>query len=367
MIAILYPQFYGIGGIARYLDSFLANLPENNDKVYLITGDEYCEDRVFSNVEIIHIAFSSNRFSMFFWMLKAREVLTDLFEKNKIRAINLHIPPLIPGLMLPKHIPLILTAHTTYIGMSGQFYQKSYFTSQWGWLEVRIKRMMEAIIFKRATKIITLTEQGRQEIATYGFNKPVVVIPNGVDTQLFKPNNTVNKIYDVLFCGRIELRKGSRGMVEVCKQLIHHKKDISILIVGYGDDYEWVCNALAEFKGNVELTGKVPFSEMQNYYHQSKLYVSTSYYEGLPGTCLEAMAMGLPAVVWDFLFYKDLVIDGTTGLIVEPNNYDLMASKIIRLLNDEEMLNQLKKNTRSNVVTSYQWAALSERVIGVMN
>ena len=185
----------------------------------------------------------------------------------------------------------MLTAHTTYLGMSGRFYETKHFVSQWSGLSLIIKSWMEHRIFSLTSKVITLTEQGRQEVLAYGFKGPVTVIPNGADVKLFTSNDAVEKDIDVLFCGRIETRKGSRPMVELCSHLIAKKPDIRIAIVGYGDDEAWVKAALAPYGHNVLMTGKVPFSEMLGYYNRSRVYASTSYYEGLPGTCLEAMAM----------------------------------------------------------------------------
>ncbi|HYN54504.1 MAG TPA: glycosyltransferase family 4 protein [Methylotenera sp.] len=365
MIAIVFPQFYGVHGIARYLDSFLTNLPANHPTIYLITGDEFRSERHFTGVEIIHIPFTTNRFNLFFWSLKARKILIQLHTQKKIQYVNLHIPPLIPGFFMPKHIPLILTAHTTYIGMSGRIYPKQFFVSQWGKLEIAFKLWMEKQFFKQAAKIITLTEQGRQELLTYGITKPIEIIPNGVDTQSFTPAQSVVKEYDVLFCGRIELRKGSRAMVEVCQALIQEKNDVRILIVGYGDDDVWVKAQLGAYAANVLFTGKVNFSEMQNYYAKSKLYVSTSYYEGLPGTCLEAMAMGLPAVVWDFLFYRGLVEHGKTGYLVEPNNTYAMSEKIIEVLSDTAIYSYLQSNTRPHIEDNYDWKNLTKKILSV--
>jgi hypothetical protein len=69
---------------------------------------------------------------------------------------------------------------------------------------------MERHILDRSAQVITLTEQGRQELARYGRHGGVVVIPNGVDTATFIEDPTVAQDIDVLFCGRIERRKGSR-------------------------------------------------------------------------------------------------------------------------------------------------------------
>ena len=365
MIAIIYPQFYGVGGIARYLDSFLSNLPSNHLPVYMITGDEHRDMRSYPGVEIIHIPLSSNRLSLFLWSLKARKLLIQLYDQGKIHWVNLHSPPLIPGLFLPKHIPTVLTAHTTYLGMSGCYYEARHFQSQWSWGSLKIKSWMERRIFGLSSRVITLTEQGRQEVLAYGFKGPVSVIPNGADLKLFRHEESAKKDIDLLFCGRIEFRKGSRAMVELCRQLIFKKPDLRICIVGYGDDEVWVKEALAPYGENVLMTGKVPFSEMIGYYNRGHIYVSTSYYEGLPGTCLEAMAMQLPTVVWDFLFYRRLVIDGETGLLVAPNDFGSMTDKILMLLSHPKQAVEIGKNGRLLLEKEYNWIKLTRDVLGV--
>lgn len=363
MIAIVYPQFYGVGGIARYLDSFLANLPPEHPPIYLITGDEHRMERAYPGVEIIHIPFSSSRFNLFIWGWRARRLLTRMYAEGNIQWINLHFPPLIPGLLLPSHIPLLLTAHTTYLGMSGRFYETQHFKSQWGALSLAIKSWMERRIFARSSRVITLTEQGRQEVLTYGFKGPVTVIPNGADARLFTPDESVAKDFDVLFCGRIELRKGSRAMVELCRRLVAAKPDIRICIVGYGDDDAWVCSELGSLEKNVHLAGKVPFTQMIDYYNRSRVYVSTSYYEGLPGTCLEAMAMQLPAVVWDFLFYRGLVEENQTGFPVGVNDFDSMRDTVLSLLSNPGLAASLGRNGRNLLLQDYHWPKLAHQVL----
>ena len=165
----------------------------------------------------------------------------------------------------------------------------------------------------------------------------------------------------------IEHRKGSRAMVDVCKALIKTKNDIKILIVGYGDDDVWVNSQLSIYAKNITLTGKVGFSQMQNYYSRSKIYISTSYYEGLPGTCLEAMAMGLPVIVWDFLFYRDLVEHAKTGYLVEPNNVNEMAKLATEVLGDEQARLKLTHHARKHAEIDYNWTNLAAKILRVFN
>ena len=365
MIAIVYPQFYGVGGIARYLDSFLANLPENHPTIYVITGDEHRVERHYKGVEIIHIPFTISRFNLFIWGWKARQIVQRLYNQGKIQVINLHFPPMIPGLLFPAHIPIFLTVHSTYLGMSGKFYPKKYFESEISWLPLKIKRWMESRLYKNCIGAITLTEFGRQQMLAYGFDQPVTIIPNGVDLNQFKASTNVVKNIDVIFSGRIELLKGCKPMVEVCKQLIARKNDILIYIVGYGDEENWVREQLKGLSKNVVMTGKVAFSEMMGYYNRSRIYVSTSYYEGLPGTCLEASAMGLPTIAWDFLFYHGLVLPNKTGFLIVPNDVEAMALKIIETLADKPAYAELSANTRAHVESHYDWANLSQQILQV--
>lgn len=363
MIAIVYPQFYGVGGIARYLDSFLSNLPPDHPPVYLITGDEHQVARRYPGVEIIHIPFSSSRFSLFIWGWTARREVIRLHGAGKIQWVNLHFPPLIPGLFLPRHIPVVLTVHSTYLGMSGNFYPKKFYTSEINWLTLKIKMWMESRIYKNSSRAITLTEFGREQVLAYGYDKPITIIPNGVDLNQFTTSSDNPKDIDVVFTGRIERLKGSKGMVEICRRLVEKKKNILIYIVGYGEEENWVRQQLGDLTENVIMTGKVPFAKMMGYYNRSRVYASTSYYEGLPGTCLEAMAMQLPAVVWDFLFYRGLVVEGETGLLAEPNDYGLLTDKVLALLSNPQLAADMGRRGRVLLEAEYNWTKLAKEML----
>ena len=365
MIAIIYPQFYGIGGIARYLEAFLSNLPDEHPKIYLITSDEYMVERHYPNVELIHLPYSQSRLSMLIWSWRARRLVKQLYAQNKIQIVNLHIPPFIPWFGIPGYIPYVLTAHTTYLGMSGKFYKGQYFSSQWGMLETRLKMMLEKLIFRSAKRIIALTNQGMQELHQYHIKTPISVIPNGVDTQTFATGHYRKEI-DVLFCGRIERRKGSDAIVALCKVLVALNPDIRIAIVGYGEDEGLMRDDLAAYAKNVHMYGKVDFFQTKIFYQKSKMYVSTSYYEGLPSTCLEAMACGLPAIVWDFAFYHTLVKNGVNGYLIEPAQVDLMATRIIEVLEDVALLEQLGLRARGHVEQHYQWKHLAISVVELL-
>jgi glycosyltransferase involved in cell wall biosynthesis len=365
MIAVVYPQFYAVGGIARYIESFLSNIAPGSPPIMLITGGTPpSQTSSYAGVEVFHIGDPGmDRAGLLGWGLRVRKLLRRLHAEGRVRCINFHAPPLIPGLLLPPQIPMVLTAHTTYLGMSGRFYPQRHFESQWNAGSLTVKLAMERRLFTTASKVVALTEQARAEVLSYGYKGPIAVIPNGADTRSFSPDPAAAKTVDVLFGGRIERRKGSRSMVQLCKALVAARPAIRIVIVGYGDDDSWVRRELEPLAPAVQLVGKVPFERMRDYYSRSRVYASTSYYEGLPGTCLEAMAMGLPAVVWDFLFYRGLVLDGQTGFLVAPNEIERMKTQVLRLLDDPETARRMGEQGRQILQSGYQWQSLTPRIL----
>jgi glycosyltransferase involved in cell wall biosynthesis len=362
MIVVICPEFFGVHGIARYVSSFLNNLPPGK-RVCLLTTTDGFRPLAMAGVEVFAIPVPKGRFGLVLWALKAVRVIRSIDRNEQISAINYHFPPLIPGLALPRDIPMVLTAHTTYLGMSGSFYKTRYFESPWGKVSLLVKRAMEHFILRRASGVIVLTEQGRSEVECYGYKGPMVELPNGVDLRRFEPDSSVKKDIDVLFVGRIEIRKGSRPMVELCKRLVASDPTIRICIVGYGDDDPYVSSALAGYTSNIEMAGMQSFERVRNFYNRSKVYVSTSYYEGLPGTCLEAMAMQLPVVVWDFLFYRGLVKHGVTGFIAPSDDFNGMLECIFKVLQDQELAHHIGIASRQLLEENYDWNGLAGRVV----
>jgi glycosyltransferase involved in cell wall biosynthesis len=138
-----------------------------------------------------------------------------------------------------------------------------------------------------------------------------------------------------------------------------------IYIVGYGDEEGWVRQQLSDLNVNIIITGKVPFFEMISYYNRSRVYVSASYYEGLPGTCLEAMAMQLPVVVWDLSFYRGLVVEGKTGSLVFPNDFHGMTDKVLELLSSPKLAAEMGLQGRKLLESNYNWTYLAGDVLSV--
>jgi glycosyltransferase involved in cell wall biosynthesis len=79
------------------------------------------------------------------------------------------------------------------------------------------------------------------------------------------------------------------------------------------------------------------------------VHCPTTFIEGLARTCLEAMAVGIPAVVSDNGGMPDAVVNGVTGFVVPPGDIGDMAESVLALLENESRCREFGKQARVRV------------------
>lgn len=356
---------YGrIGGIASYLFNFLTSAINQGTSIQLVTSKKENLPEI-AGLAIKTFPLSKNRFSLLNWSIQCKKYIEFLVDKGEADVVLIHTPPLIPGFFISEKIPYIFTPHSTYYTELQNIGRNEYYSSGRSILELRLRSVIESIIFNKAQGFIVLTEEAKKSLILQGMSPEAIrIIPNGVNTHNFSPIST-KKTYDVIFCGRIEERKGSRSMVPVIQELVKRKPDIKIVVVGFGEDEEFVRESLKDQvgTGNVHFTGRITNDEAKNYYAKSRLYLSCSYFEGLPTTCLEAMSMRLPTIVWDMDFYQGVVIEGKTGKKVHPKDHKRMIETTIDLLNNKELIARMGKTSRKKIIEEYNWVEITSQII----
>ncbi len=110
MIAIVLPNFDCNHDVEPYLNQFSENLPKNRYVKYLLTSEIRKNRKQYENVELISIPFSGNSgigLNKFFWALRARKILMQLYRQNKIHHVNLDDTGLMVDLLIPKYVSRI--------------------------------------------------------------------------------------------------------------------------------------------------------------------------------------------------------------------------------------------------------------------
>jgi glycosyltransferase involved in cell wall biosynthesis len=167
-------------------------------------------------------------------------------------------------------------------------------------------------------------------------------VPNGVDTERFRPDPAVRERvrqefgmgeqFVWLAVARFEEAKDHRTMIEAFASLCRSHPAASLLLVGQGT-LEPASKALAASLG---LGDRVRFLgvrwDVPDLMNAADAYVMSSAWEGLPMVLLEAAAVGLPAVATDVGGNSEIVADGETGFVVPPRDPAALASAMGRLM-----------------------------------
>jgi len=103
----------------------------------------------------------------------------------------------------------------------------------------------------------------------------------------------------------------------------------------------------------VEFLGNLPYDNILEEIAKAQLVVLPSFAEALPMTWIEAMAMEKALVTSDIGWAKEVMIDGETGYTVDPKDHETYSRKVLSLLNDPSLAQQMGKAARERVLEKF--------------
>ena len=172
------------------------------------------------------------------------------------------------------------------------------------------------------------------------------MIPSGVDVPASVPEP--DEPPHVLFAGRLSREKGILDLVEAAAGL-------PLVVVGGGPLRSQVPGAL----------GMVPHHDLLPMYGKAAVVACPSYREGFGVVCAEAMAHARPVVAGAVGGLLDLVVDGETGLLVEPGDTAGLRAALERLLGDAELRRRLGAAARERARRHFAWGPVTDATLGV--
>jgi glycosyltransferase involved in cell wall biosynthesis len=113
----------------------------------------------------------------------------------------------------------------------------------------------------------------------------------------------------------------------------------------------------------IEFSGKA--GDPRPAYCSADIFLLTSDFEGTPNVVLEAMACGLPVVAANVGDVSQLVMDGQTGFLVERDNEDELARRVLWLIENPPERRQFSRNARERVVQNFSENQLKENLLSI--
>jgi phosphatidylinositol alpha-1,6-mannosyltransferase len=171
----------------------------------------------------------------------------------------------------------------------------------------------------------------------------------------------------LLTLARLVERKGQDKVIEALPLIKKEIPDVRYVICGKGNDEARLRRIVEEkgVSGEVVFAGFVPNEERGAFYDACDVYVMPSReipekgdIEGFGITYLEANAFGKPVIGGKSGGVSEAVIDGVTGLLVDPCDVEAIAGACVRLLGDPELAGRLGDQGRDRIRREFNWDAI---------
>ena len=236
--------------------------------------------------------------------------------------------------------------HGIYAAIAGWIFRKPVIQELIGTDRPKVlKSKVLMKLFSSADRISVRGSTSKRELIERGisankiFSSPAV---NVLDFENFKPKDSP-KNYDLIYCGRMDENKQLDILISAVSILKDSYPELKMVFVGDGlerDHLEALTNELG-LLDYVSFVGNQPNTMIPEYLNQSKIFVMSSAFEGLPVAMLEALSCGLPVVVPDVGDISDIAQQDYNACLVEVTEVDAYVNALSTLLYDEQFYQQL--------------------------
>lgn len=222
-----------------------------------------------------------------------------------------------------------------------------------------VERLMYRLVGEFDVNIVRGTS-ARRFLDEHGLSRATEIITGSVDTDAFLPAERPPDI-DIVCVSRLASNKGLEHFLQLTSVLAGSGLPIRAVVVGGGPlraELEEQSRVLG-ISPNIEFVGQL--DSAHETLRRAKVFVLLSASEGLSIAMLEAMAAGLPVVVYDVGDLKDAVTPGETGELVSPGDLETAAARVGAILADPELHQRMSECARARVVEHYSLEVVAER------
>jgi glycosyltransferase involved in cell wall biosynthesis len=333
---------YMVGGIGVTDELILSKLVEYGFDTYLVyTRDEPADLGILKKLKVKLVDVSRFKYlpKLFRWLIFGYETISyvrrikpDIVFSQGIQGQGLFA-------VLSKVRPVLLMP----------------WGSDWAIVANKniIMRLWSRYVVNRADLIQIDCEVGKGVILelSKGKVKPddIWVFPQGIDLSIVKLIPDIRKTLRqelgwmdkkiLIITRKFKSVYGIDIFLKALSMIVQQDRDVRAIIVGFGPlEHELkslsISLGLKEF---VKFTGRVNRWELVNYLNVADIYVSTSYSDGTSLSLLEALVVGLPAVVTDVPANLEWVRDGYNGFIAKRGDHKDVEEALLKLLKNVEL------------------------------
>lgn len=335
---VLQVLFSGLGGHGSVALSMVeADVNRKWDHELVFFGVDEVKPEYNQKCSTLHIPFIGIQKKPGF-DIKSERKYYNVLKKSKpdtiiLHSINLIIPTFLYALF--HKTKLISVEHTP------------------NQVKTRFEWIFSFFISLLSTRVVFLTEVHREEVLKKFagiYWKPTVVIPNGIDIQLYHTLDKVKdeKVFNIGMMARMSDTKDQLLLIKAFQHLEPNYPNVKLLLAGSGDKYAMLVDYVKkQHLKNVVFLGMLDEQEVISYLNNLHLYVHATLGETMSTSLMQAMSMGLPIVGTDIPGVNNVMKDNENGILVSKNNVEELEMAIIKLIDNESLRKQFGLCSRS--------------------
>lgn len=374
---LLLTQFFSTTkGGGEYVFKSIANvLSQNGHRVWVVTQD--IKDELYQeseNLRIIKVkpsleyrgglppSFLENIAYCFNAIREAKKIV----KKEKIDIIHSNnFSPALAGSIISylTKTPHITTIHDIFSIYDSDFWKKWVNQSGVSYTNARLVPFFEKIMIRfRLDCIHTVSDATKSDILKIGAEKPIHVIPNCII-----PEESLNLKVDqkqFVYLGRLVFYKNIEVIIKAFTNVVKEFSDARLVIAGNGP-HKNALKDLAkrlELEENIEFRGYVTHEQKIKLVAESNAMLFPSKIEGFGLVILEAWQQKRPVLASDIPPMSEIIQDGKTGFTINSDNENAWAEKIIQIIKDPEIANEMGRQGNKTLKERYSQESFYQNI-----
>lgn len=231
------------------------------------------------------------------------------------------------------------------------------------WFRLWPSHVLARALLRRCEAILVLSKfQGEMLQRHCGPLRHMQQVPNFVDVGYLRSSGNVkNRKVRFLYLGRLNVDKGLQEIIAATRHLAASGHDFDLRIYGSGPEEMHIREAISKppLSDRVHYGGVVHGQAKADVLEWADVLLLPSYHnEGFPFSILEAFSAGMPLISTAVGAIGEVVIDGELGLIVPPRDPMALASAMLRVMADRDLLERMGSTARKTVEREYSHDAM---------
>lgn len=352
-------QFLPITGSYSFRINRLIKRLEDSEKIFLVPKNQ--------DKEIIKKSYNSLTFQTFtpiprfsYWykslaifpfVLECSTMMKKISKMNDVKVTyGFGLTVVLNACISTNNIPLILDlceADLPYARLGGQSFISSF-------LATNAENFIFSSIKDKEGEIFVLNQVMKDYLKKRGINgKKIKIAYDGTDPSIFKHKSfdEKKKHPNIIFTGDLDSRDGVDTLIKSFVRVKKEFRDAKLYIVGDGPFLPRLKTLSSKLKinKNVVFTGWIPFEKLVKDLPNFLLGVVPSKPNlmndlTIPRKIFEFMAAGIPVIASDLNAIQEVIKNGRSGLLFNPDNHEFLSEAILRLMSNPDLYKKIQKN-----------------------